>query len=161
MSSDFIVLALVVFLHDLFTAIWIGGMIALGLATLPAAKKSLQGSQVGQFMDAVLQRQSLLVYISIIGLVVTGALLANRNPAFQGLFSLANPYSTALTVKHILVVTMIVVALMRSLGLRRRTTPPGSSQEKRSSPLLLLNIIMGVAVLLINGFMAALASTQI
>ncbi|MBE2238281.1 MAG: CopD family protein [Caldilineaceae bacterium] len=158
MSSDSIVLALVIFLHDLFTAIWVGGLITLGLTVLPAAKKMLAGAQTRQFMDAILQRQSVLVYISILGLVVTGAMQANRTPAFQGLFGLGNAYTTALTVKHILVAVMIVVALLRSLGLRRRSTSPSPFQEKLSIRLLFLNLLLGVAVLLLSGFMAALAS---
>ncbi|HQY91429.1 MAG: CopD family protein [Caldilinea sp.] len=161
MSSDFIILATVIFLHDLFTTIWIGGLIALGLTTLPTAKKMLEGSQTRQFMDAILRRQSVLVYISMIGLVVTGAIQANRNPAFQGLFSLGNAYTTALTLKHLLVAVMIVVALFRSLGLRHRATSSSLFQEKLSIRLLSLNIILGVAVLMISGFMTALASAQL
>jgi putative copper export protein len=83
---------------------------------------------------------------------------ANRTPAFQGLFGLGNAYTTALTVKHILVAVMIVVALLRSLGLRRRSTSPSPFQEKLSIRLLFLNLLLGVAVLLLSGFMAALAS---
>ncbi len=158
MSNELIISAFVTFLHDLFTAVWIGGLIAMGLTTLPAARKVLAGSQIRQFMDAILQRQSALVYVSMIGLVVTGALQANRNPAFQGLFSLGNAYTTALTLKHILVLAMIIVSLFRSLALRHRSTLAGSLQETLSMRLLLVNIILGVAVLLISGFVAALAS---
>ncbi|MCK4489556.1 MAG: hypothetical protein KAU23_04810 [Anaerolineales bacterium] len=37
----------------------------------------------------------------------TGLLQANRSPAFEGLFSFGNAYSTVLAIKHILVVAII------------------------------------------------------
>ena len=33
------VFALVIFLHDLFTAVWIGGLITLGVTVLPSVKR--------------------------------------------------------------------------------------------------------------------------
>ncbi len=66
------------------------------------------------------KRHSVWVYVSMIGLVLTGLLQANRSPAFQGLFSFGNTYSSVLTIKHILVVAMIAIALYRSLVLGRK-----------------------------------------
>jgi putative copper export protein len=96
-----------------------------------------------------------LVYVSIVGLVLTGMLQANRNPSFQGLFSFANAYSTTLALKHLLVVAMIAVALYRSLVLGRQSGPLTPSQEKLSAGLLFLNILLGVGVLLLTGFSVA------
>lgn len=153
------IFALVIFLHDLFTAVWIGGVITLGITVLPSARKVLgMGPQTKQLMDAIQKRLSVLVYVSIVGLVLTGLLQANRSPAFQGLFSFGNPYSTVLTLKHVLVLAMIAVALYRSLVLGRRTGPSTPSQEKQSVRLLFLNIVLGITVLLLSGFVAALGS---
>jgi putative copper export protein len=41
MSTQTIVFALVTFLHDLFTAVWIGGLITLGFTVMPSTKKVL------------------------------------------------------------------------------------------------------------------------
>ncbi len=41
MSAQTIIFALVTFLHDLFTAVWIGGLITLGLTVMPSVKKVL------------------------------------------------------------------------------------------------------------------------
>ena len=38
MAPQQVAFALVTFLHDLFTAVWVGGLIALGLVVLPAAR---------------------------------------------------------------------------------------------------------------------------
>jgi len=150
------VFAIMTFLHDLFTAVWIGGLITLGLTVLPAAKQVLgKGPQMKKLMDRIQDRLSTLVYISIVGLILTGVLLGNRTPAFNGLFRFGNRYSTVLTVKHLFVVAMIAVTLVRSLVLGRRPGPSTPSQEKLSVLLLLINVALGVVVLLLSGFAAA------
>ena len=154
-----IVFAIVVFLHDLFTAVWIGGLITLGVTVLPSVKKVLgMGSQTKQLMDTIQKRLSVLVYVSIVGLVLTGLLQANRSPAFQGLFSFGSTYSMLLSLKHILVLAMIAVALIRSLVLGRRSGPSTPAQEKLKVGLLFFNIALGIGVMLLSGFGAALSA---
>jgi putative copper export protein len=159
MPSKQVVFAIVTFLHDLFTAVWIGGLITLGITVLPSARKVLgMGPQTKKLMDTIQKRLSVLVYVSIAGLLLTGLLQANRNPAFQGLFSFGNPYSTVLTIKHILVLAMVAVALCRSLVLGRRSGPSSPAQERIKAGLLFLNVVLGIAVLLLSGFSTALSS---
>ncbi|MGD1993729.1 MAG: CopD family protein [Anaerolineae bacterium] len=154
-----IVFAVVTFLHNLFTAVWIGGLITLGVTILPSARKVLGKSpQMKQLMDAIQKRLSVLVYVSIVGLVLTGLLLSNRAAAFNGLFHFGNPYSTVLTIKHILVLGMIGITLYRSLILGRRGEHSTPAQEKLSVALLLLNMVLGIGVLLLSGLSAAFAS---
>lgn len=152
-----IILAIMTCLHDLFTAVWVGGLIAQALVILPSVKSSLgPGPESRKLLAAIGQRQSVLVYVSIVGLLVTGLLQARASGAFLGLFSLGNTYSTVLTIKHVLVVAMIAVALYRSLALARRGGVPG--QERLGVALLLVGIGLGVAVLLLSGFTAVLAA---
>ena len=154
MSTQTIVFALVTFLHDLFTAVWIGGLITLGLTVMPSVKKELgKGPQTKKLMEVIQKRHSVWVYVSLVGLILTGLLQANRSSEFLGLFSFGNAYSVVLTIKHILVLAMIVIALYRSLAMKSTSTP---SQEKLKAMLMLLNIIFGVAILLLSGFTAAL-----
>jgi len=157
MPTKTIVFAMVTFLHDLFTAVWIGGLITLGLTVMPSIKKMLgKGPETKKLMDTIQKRQSVLTYVSLVGLVLTGLLQANRTSAFLGLFSLGNTYSAVLAVKHILVLAMIVIALYRSLALSKTTT---HSQEKLKAVLLILNIIFGVSILLLSGFATALSAS--
>jgi len=159
MPEKTIIFALVTFLHDLFTAVWIGGLITLGITVLPSVKKVLgKGPQTKKLMDTIQKRNSVLVYVSMIGLVLTGLQQANRSPAFQGLFSFGNVYSTVLATKHILVVAMIAIALYRSLVLGRKSGASTPSQEKLKASLLMANIVLGIAILLFSGFIAALTS---
>jgi putative copper export protein len=157
MPSRIIVFAFVTFLHDLFTAVWIGGLITLGLTVMPSVKKVLgKGPETKKLMDTIQKHNSILVYLSMIGLVLTGLLQANRTSAFLGLFSFGNAYSAVLAVKHVLVLAMIGIALYRSLALAKISTP---AQEKLKASLLILNIIFGVGILLLSGFTAALSSS--
>ena len=157
MTTQTIVFGLVIFLHDLFTAVWIGGLITLGLTVMPSVKKILgKGPETKKLMDTIQKRNSVLVYASMVGLVLTGLLQANRSSAFLGLFSLGNTYSAFLAVKHILVLAMIVIALYRSLALSKTNT---HAQEKLKAALLILNIVFGVSILLLSGLTAALASS--
>ena len=156
MNTQTIVFGLVTFLHDLFTAVWIGGLITLGLTVMPAVKKVLgKGPETKKLMDTIQKRNSVLVYASMVGLVLTGLLQANRSTAYIGLFSFGNTYSAVLAVKHILVMLMIAIALYRSLALAKTSTP---KQERLKKVLMMSNIVFGIIVLMLSGFAAALSS---
>lgn len=153
-----IVRAVVTFLHDLFTAVWVGGLIAQGLVFLPSVRATLgPGPQSKKLLAAIGRRQGLLVYVSIAGLIVTGLLEARASGAFLGLFSTGNAYSATLTAKHVLVLLMIGLALYRNLVLARQGGVPG--RERLSAGLLFASIGLGMAVLLLSGVTAALAAT--
>jgi uncharacterized membrane protein len=123
---------------------------------MPSIKKMLgKGPETKKLMDTIQKRQSVFTYVSLVGLVLTGLLQANRTSAFLGLFSLGNTYSAVLAVKHILVLAMIFIALYRSLALSKTTT---HAQEKLKAALLFLNIIFGVSILLLSGFATALSA---
>jgi len=157
MATQTIALAMITFLHDLFTAAWIGGLITLGLTVMPATKKILgKTPETKKVMDLIQKRHSVIVYTSIIGLTLTGLLQANRSSLFLGLFSFGNTYSAVLTIKHVLVIAMIIIALYRSLALAKTSSP---AQEKLKKILMLLNIIFGISILLLSGFATALSAS--
>lgn len=158
MSNTDVVFALVIFLHNLFTAVWIGGLLTLTLSVLPSVKAVTGlGPQTKALNQAIQQRLSRLVYLSIIGLIVTGVLQANRSEEFGGLFSIDSDYSFVLTLKHLLVIAMVIITLLRSLGLKRlKLAAP--AKDKLSVGLLMANLVLGLGVLLLSGFSAALAA---
>ncbi len=156
MPTKILIFGMVTFLHDLFTAVWIGGLITLGLSVMPSVKKILgKEPATKQVMAAIQKRHSVLIYVSILGLVLTGLLKANQSSEFLGLFSFGNTFSAVMAGKHILVLAMILVSLYRSLVLGKTTT---SGQEQLKGKLLILNIILGILVLLLSGFATALSS---
>ena len=156
MPAKTIIFALVTFLHDLFIAVWIGGLITFGLTLMPSVKKVLgKGPQTKKLMDAIQKRHRVWVYVSLVGLVLTGLFQANRVLAFQGLFSFGNAYSAVVAVKHILLLAMIAIALYCSLALGSASTP---AEEKLEARLLVQNIVLGISILLFSEFTAALSS---
>ena len=152
------VFALASFFHDLFTVIWMGGLIVTAIGFLPALKKSLgPGPQVKQVMMAFQKRQSAWVYISMIGLIVTGLMMSRKSLEFERLFGFGNPYSVVLSIKHILVILMVGVTLYRTLVLGRAQAGMTPEKERLNLQLLLVNAALAVAVLFASGLVAALA----
>jgi putative copper export protein len=149
----------VVFLHNLFTAVWVGGLIVLGAVILPVTSKTLgRGAKTKELIDKIQDRLSTLVYISMVGLLGTGMLLAKRAPQFEGLFSFANGYSTVLAIKHVLVILMIVIALFRRIALKQRGDQLQPKRRKFGVALLYVNIAVGTLVLLLSGISVVLSS---
>ncbi len=127
MSPRIIAFAVISFLHSLFTVIWMGGMIVTLIAYMPAVKEALgAGPQTKKALGAFKKKQRIWVYISMAGLVITGVLMSRRSPEFVQFFSFSNPYSIALSIKHIIVIVMIGIALYRSIVLVPKPMPlPG------------------------------------
>jgi len=153
------VVVLVTFLHDLFTAIWIGGLIILGTTIFPAIRKQKQQNR--ELANSIQKRLNTIVLVSIIGLWITGMLLANRSTAFTGLFNVSNTYSLAMAIKHILVILMTTLALVRTRFVVRTKKITDPSTEKLGALLLICNIILGIAVLLLSGYTATIANLPI
>ncbi len=153
--------ALITFLHDLFTAVWIGGMISLGLVTLPALRAQLgQRPETQQLVQAVFRRLAVLAKVSIVGLIVTGLLLSRRAPQWQGLFSTGNTYSAVLAAKHGLVILMVGIAAARA-SLLSANKPLSPGRNRLLAALLLANIVLGVAVLALSAYGAVIDSACI
>lgn len=157
MFSKTIIFGLVTFLHDLFTAIWIGGLFTLALSVFPAVRNNFGKSpQTQKLSKSIQKRHSVWVYISLVGLIITGLLLSKQSPDFLGLFQFGDYYSMLLSSKHILVILMIAASLYRSLALGKKDqlTP---RQQKTSFLLLISNLTVGLLVLLISGLLSAIS----
>jgi putative copper export protein len=157
MAAKTLVFAFVSFFHDLFTVIWMGGLVVTVLSYIPALKEALgPGPQIKKVMMAFQKRQSIWVYVSMGGLILTGLLMSNRNPDFEHLFGFGNTYSVTLSIKHILVILMIGITLYRSLILNRNQAMLTQEKERLSFQLLIINAITAIAVLFTSGMVAAL-----
>ncbi len=135
MSGQTFGLALIRFLHNLFTALWMGGMMVTWFSLRPTAKAVL-GDEMAfrKLMRAFQQRQGRIVYYSMAGLVITGLLMARRSPDFSRLFSFDNAYAVTLSLKHLVVLAMIAISLYRSLVLGRGQPDPGAKPGAGGKP---------------------------
>lgn len=157
MAPKQIVFAVVTFLHDLFTAAWIGGLLTLVVSVLPAARSLLGEPAAQRLMGAIQRRLRWVVYASMAGLAVTGLLLSRQAPGFQGLFVFGAPYATVLSLKHLAMVGMVAAALGRSLLVPRlRCSEPVRMRWSRA--LLMINLALGVLVLLLSGVLSAVGA---
>lgn len=156
MTSQGILLGLAIFLHDLFTVVWVGGLLMIALTILPSARKVFgNGPQMKKLMVAIQQRQSVWVYISMVGLFITGIVQARSETAFTGLMHFDTTYGVLTSIKHLLTITMIAIALYRSLVLGKKAEQATEKQSKLSLQLIMVNTGLGVFILLLSGLMAA------
>jgi len=153
---------LISFLHSIFTALWIGGMLALAFTVLPAIRKILGKSKETKALIALIKKKlSILVYISMAGLIITGMFMA-RKAALSGLYtgflSFETEYSTLLSIKHILYIVMISLSIFRSLIVDRVKKLTPKQNQTLNMLTLMLNIVAGLAVLFLSAYTSVLAS---
>ena len=168
MSSSSFALALAYWAHMIATVIWIGGLAAIALLVVPAARKTLQDEQLSKFLAALQKRLSPLAWFSLAVLVGTGMFQMSANPSYQGFLSIENSWAAAILVKHILFFGMIALAsyqtwwlmpaIQRSL-LLRQSRPVDSDEavrlQKQETWIVNINLALGVLVLLLTALARA------
>ncbi len=154
------ILILMRFLHNVFTVLWIGGMVSLGIGILPAIRETMGQPERLHLIEAIRTRMNKVVALSIIGLFFTGLLMSNSSPLFLGYLSISNQYSSILAVKHILVGAMVVIALLRNKMLSNLVPGKQPKKQKITSMLLIVNILLGVVVLFLSAWTGALTAMQ-
>jgi uncharacterized membrane protein len=153
------VLALIYWLHMLATIIWIGGLAAVVLIILPAARNSLPASEFATFLEKVQRRLDPAGWLSLVILLGTGMFQMSASPNYQGFLAIDSRWAIAILVKHLFFIGMIVVSAYLSWGLlpalRRnallRAKGISSSEiarlTQREVRLLRVNFILGVIIL--------------
>lgn len=155
MTSQTIILGMAGFLHSIFTIIWIGGLVMIVITVLPAAKNSLESNkQVQLLMHGILKRHRLWVYISIAGLMLTGVIQARSAANFSGMMRFDTTYSSIVSIKFILTIVMVGVALFRSIFFGKKGVTATPQQNKLSLKLVFVNASIGLLILLASSFLA-------
>ena len=151
MPAKVVLFALITFLHDMSTVVWIGGLFSLTLFVIPGIKTAIGKSpQTGEIIKSVQKRFRVFVVLSIIIIGITGILMSKQSGFVAGAFSFANLYAGILSVKHILVILMIVFTIFMNVIPKKPGKGPGV--------FLLVNLVFGILILLLSGFDAAIAS---
>jgi uncharacterized membrane protein len=157
MTPQFVVQGLAGFLHNLFTVVWVGGLVMIVLTLLPSTKDVFgNGPQTRDLMNAINKRHRKWVYISILGLFITGVIQARAEPTFNGLLRFDSLYSSLTSIKHIFTFIMVGIALFRSLIIGNKLDGADPKLMKQSLLLIIINAFLGMGVLLLSGLMAAL-----
>lgn len=115
-----LVLTLLYALHILATVVWIGGLTALILLVLPAARRSLPGEQAAALMRQINIRLQRVGWLCLLVLIGTGMFQMSANPNYQGFLAIDNSWSMAILLKHIAIGLMVLAAAYLTWGLMPR-----------------------------------------
>ena len=153
-------LAIIYWLHMLATVAWIGGLAALGLLVLPAAHKTLSGTQYSAFLTQVTRRLQLIGWLSLAVLIGTGMFQMSASPFYQGFLAITNPWAEAILAKHIVIAGMTGLSAyltwwhapkMERLALlqARGKGDPAEIAAMQHREELLVQINLGVSILIL------------
>lgn len=152
-------LSLFYWIHMLATVTWIGGVVAISILVLPAARRTLKPVDQLAFLEAMQRRLEPLAWFSITALVATGLFQLSANSHYNGFFDVSTQWSLAILVKHGLGLVMGAVTAVQTwevLPAIRRTLlrkEKGASEaeiirlQKREEGLLKANLILSVLIL--------------
>jgi uncharacterized membrane protein len=162
-------LVLAYWLHMLATVVWIGGLAAISLIVLPAARRSLSSDKMAALMAAIQKRLSPLAWFSLAVLVGTGLFQMSASPNYDGFLAIENTWAAAILVKHLVFLVMILLAAYQTWGvmpalqramLRQARQPDQATSteavvgvtrlQRREDLLTAFNLALGVIVLLLT-----------
>jgi putative copper export protein len=154
MSENIIAMTVISSLHEIFTVLWIGGMSVLLLAILPAIRTRIPDKKVRKpIVDAIQKKLSVLAITSMIGLAITGLLMTSRVVTLKGLLDFSAQYTIALSIKHLIGIFMVIIAMIRRFYMDRIFGMKNPNKEKYNVMLLLSNVILGWIVLFLSSYM--------
>ncbi|MHA1224304.1 MAG: hypothetical protein ACTSSG_01495 [Candidatus Heimdallarchaeaceae archaeon] len=156
-----IISVLINFLHEIFSIIWIGGILLLVLVIMPILKKQFEPDEFELLNKKIKSRLRIFVYISIVILFITGILLSKQATSAIILFSFENTYSIILSIKHILYFLMVLIAVFRGSILDRIKGMNKKVKHKVGKILLLLNTIFAIVVVFLSVFTGVLSPIAI
>jgi len=156
-------------LHMVATVVWIGGLAALAIFVLPAARRALDEPAYAAFLSGLQQRFDPLGWFSLAILAGTGMFQMSASPGYQGFLAIENLWAAAILVKHLLFFTMAglsayltwgLLPKIRRLALRRAVSAPADDMAARrlaaqETRLLQLNLLLGVLVLALTAIARA------
>ncbi len=163
------VLAIFYWLHMLATVIWIGGLAAVSLIVLPAARKTLEAPAFSALFSRIQARMQQVGWLSLAVLIGTGMFQMSASPFYKGFLAISNEWAVAILSKHLLVGLMILVsayvtwgvlpAIQRAALLRAAGRPVSDDRvlalQTREVNLLRANLALSVIVLLLTALARA------
>ena len=157
MNPQMIMIAVITFLHDFFTAVWIGGLFVLLFSTLPGLKKAGFDIKVTQKTALLIQnRMQPFVIVSIIGVILTGIQLSLSGGRVNGFFSFSSGYATILSIKHIFSALMVLLAVTRTIVLNKSKNSKSKKLGKISAACLVANFTSGIIVLFLSAMLSVM-----
>lgn len=160
---ELVLLTLMNWAHLFATVVWFGAMTTMFFILLPAAKVALEPPVMGKFMGVLAKKMKTVVYVSIIVLIVTGAVIMALNPSDAG-YGFGSRLGMVLIVKHFLVALMIFVGVYISEGIlpkiakavAKGPSPEVGALQKKQMKMAMINFILSLIILLLSGYLRLL-----
>mgnify|MGYP001592191778 CR=1 FL=1 len=155
-----LILTTIYWFHLIATVTWIGGITFILFIVIPSAKQVL-GAEAGKLMGEISKRFTPIANYSILFLIVTGIALTGLNKQFLGIGIFENKWTWILTLKHIIVLVMVVIHFYRGWVLTPKIGRVDSATEKTNLQKLSLSLVkvncgLGIMVLLLSGITSVL-----
>ncbi len=159
-------LVIAYWLHILATVVWIGGLAALSIFVLPAARRKMEQNAYSNFLTAMNTRLQQVGWVCLSVLIFTGLFQMVSHPNYQGFLVIDSSWALAILIKHLTVAVMLLLsiyvtwglmpalqraALMRAAG-RAIDEAQVVSLQNREIWLLRANLILAVIVLLLTAW---------
>lgn len=170
MNGVLVIEALTRGLHDVFAAVWAGGLLIMAFVIMPTMKSMRvelppraadagRGAASGpaRFMVLVQKRLRVVVTVAIAGVFATGILMLRLSLLSSGGLDPRSLYGALLIAKVVLSVVMGVIAIIRAGKLRRLGDARGDPKASRI-PLLFANASLALVVLLLSGIAGAIGA---
>jgi len=167
MTTPVWALTLAYWLHMLATVVWIGGLAALSILVLPAARAALDLQAYSSLLEHLQKRLDPLGWFCLALLAGTGMLQMSANPNYHGFLAIDNRWAVAILVKHLVFIAMIGLSVYMTWwllpGLRRaalrqargQDAPGAGSMHRQEWLLMRLNLVLGVLILALTAIARA------
>lgn len=142
-------LALAFWLHMAATVVWIGGLFYQSVVLAPALASV---EDPAALLERLQKRFQPLAWLSLAVLVGTGLVQMSANANYEGLLSIANPWSQAIFAKHLAIGLMLLVAAYQTWVLQPRLAREAmlgaaEGSRRRFARLAQINLVLGILVL--------------
>ena len=160
-------LTLAFWIHMLATVVWIGGLAALSILVMPAARQTLDSTAYAAFLGSLQRRIDPLGWLSLIFLVATGMFQMSANPNYAGFLTISNSWALAILLKHLVFLGMVAISAYITWGLLPRLqrialrqahgqeVPESQELQNRELWLMRTNLILGIVVLALTALARA------
>lgn len=152
-------LSLAYWLHMLASVTWMGGLAALSILVLPAARRSLQPEAYAELLSGLRRQVNLVGWASLLVLAATGMFQMSANPHYQGFLAVNSRWAAAILIKHLLFLVLLGVSAYLTWGLLPRmqraawlarhgqASYDAAAFQRQEALLIRINLILGLLVL--------------
>jgi len=152
------------FIHLFATVAWFGAMTTNAFILVPSVREALEPPVAGKLMGAVMRRFRILVYTSIAVLVVTGIGMTRIDKHFMGYMQFKNLWSTISSIKHVLIIIIVVLVIYAFEGLARKVSrlaakgpsPELARLQKKQIMFSYIGLVLAIIILLLTGILTAI-----